>query len=69
MIYEKTDKPGYYRDMTSGAVINRDAKALELYRLKKMKKAQMEERQNKIESEVAEIKEMLQSVINKLTEH
>ena len=68
-MYEKTDKPGYFRDLNSGAIVNCDSKALELYKMKKLKKLQMEERQNKIESEVAEIKQMLQSVITKLTEH
>lgn len=69
MIYEKTDKPGYFRDLNSGAIINRDNKALELYKMKKQKQIDLQARQERIESEVAEIKEMLSSVISKLTEH
>lgn len=69
MIYEKTDKPGYFRDLNSGAIINHDNKALELYKMKKQKQIDFQARQERIESEVAEIKEMLSSVISKLTEH
>lgn len=68
MIYEKTDKPGFYKDTVSGAVINRDTKALELYRLKRLKQTEMKERQERIEAEVFEIKQMLSDVITKLTE-
>lgn len=69
MTYEKTDKSGYYRDTSSGAVLNRDTKALELYRLKKTKQLEMKNRQEKLELEVNEIKTMLQDIIIKLTEH
>lgn len=60
MIYEKTDKPGLYRDMTSGAIINRDLTALEAYK----KKKRQSEIINSLQDDIKEIKQILSQIIS-----
>jgi len=69
MMYEKTDQPGYCRDLTSGAIVNTDADALRAYKLRKQKARELNElrnRQDSIEQDVSEIKSMLTQILEKI---
>lgn len=69
MKYEQTEKTDYYRDMSSGAVVNRNREALEAYKKRKNRAKQvdqMSERLSHIESEMTEIRSMFSEVLNKL---
>jgi len=68
-MYEKTDQPGYYRDLGSGAIVSTDADALRAYKLKKQKAHELNEiknRQDSIEQDVNEIKSMLNQILEKI---
>jgi hypothetical protein len=70
MIYEKTDKAGLYRDMETGAIVNCDTTALEAYKKKKARFQEMsgiKARQEKIESDIGELKEMLTHLTTVIT--
>lgn len=60
----KTENPNLERDIHSKALLNSDSKALEAY--KKQKKAQRthEQRLNKLEEDLAEIKALLKKALN-----
>lgn len=60
MIYEKTDKPGLYRDLESGAIINRDLVSLEAYK-KKKRQAEMI---SSLQDDIKEIKQILSQLVN-----
>lgn len=60
MIYEKTEKSGLYRDMNSGAIVNKDITALEAYN-KKKKQAEMI---HSLQDDIKEIKQILSQIIN-----
>jgi len=65
-MYEKTDKSGLYRDMSTGAIVNQDARALEAYRKKKQQSQEVksiQERQDRIETELHEIKDLLRNAL------
>jgi len=69
MKYEQTEKTDYYRDMHSGAVVNRNYEALRAYKKQKaraQKVDNMDERFNHIESEMKEIKQMFRNIIERL---
>lgn len=69
MIYEKTDQPGYCRDLGSGAIVSTDSDALRAYKLKKQKAQELnelKEKQESIEQDVNEIKSMLTKILEKL---
>jgi len=58
----KTDVPGLMKDLTTGAILNVDNKALEAYKLQKkiFKRTEgTQERLDKVESDISEIKNML----------
>lgn len=65
-MYEKTDKTGLYRDVKSGAIVNKDSIALEAYRRKKQQAKEfqdLQKRQDKIEADLNEIKDLLKSAL------
>jgi len=65
-MYEKTDKTGLYRDMSTGAIVNQDVTALEAYRRKKQQAREVQtiqERQDRIETELHEIKDLLRNAL------
>lgn len=62
---EKTEIPGYYK-VSEGVVVNKDNDSLKAYKMQKMKNAQlntMEEKVNKLESDISEIKELLKGLV------
>ena len=63
---EKTDKPGLYRDTQTGAVLNTDLTSLQAYKRKKQKQLEFQERQERIEQEIDEIKSLLKDALGKL---
>lgn len=69
MIFEKTDIPDILRDKTSNALINTNNDALNAYKAKKQHMIQLlntTEKVNKLESEMAEIKQLLQKIVEKI---
>lgn len=60
----KTEVPGIFRDPKTGALLNKDHSALVAYKKKKMAKKMLNERLNKLEEDVAEIKELLKKVLD-----
>ena len=67
--YEQTEKSGLYRDKKTGAIINRDNRALQAYKKRKEnanrvrehdeKIKKMEQSLSSLESNISEIKELL----------
>lgn len=73
MDLQKTPIPGLYRSPESNALINTDSNALQAYKLKKQKYKEMEsiklsvdrneDRINKLETDLSEIKDMLRQLL------
>lgn len=61
MIYEKTDKPGLYRDLNSGAIVNRDLTSLEAYKRKKRQTEMI----SSLQDDIKEIKQILSDLTSK----
>lgn len=62
---QKTEVPGYYK-VSEGIVVNKDDESLNAYKMRKKKNAQlntMEEKVNKLESDISEIKELLKGLV------
>lgn len=62
---QKTEVPGYYK-VSEGVVVNKDDESLNAYKMRKKKNAQlntMEEKVNKLESDISEIKELLKGLV------
>lgn len=62
---KQTEVPGYYK-VSEGVIVNKDGDSLKAYKLQKMKNAQinsMEEKINKLESDISEIKELLKGLV------
>ena len=62
------DKPELSRDPRSNAILNTDIEALNKYkqeRDEKMKLARVEERQEKLEADISEIKNLLKELLGK----
>jgi|TARA_R100000008_G_scaffold54879_1_gene33574 uncharacterized protein YllA (UPF0747 family) len=66
------DKPGFYRDSNTNAIVNKNNNDYEIYMKTKTKMLSKEERINHLEdkvdnlsSDIGDIKSMLQSLINK----
>ena len=62
---EKTEKPGLYRDKITGAILNTDLNSLQAYKIRKQRQEELNKKQEKMEREIAEIKEMLRYAIEK----
>jgi hypothetical protein len=68
-MYEKTDKNGLYRDLSSGGIVNNDGNALVAYKLRKQRANELKElkdRQESLENDVSEIKTMLTQILGKI---
>jgi uncharacterized protein YydD (DUF2326 family) len=65
MIQVKTEVEGIVRDVTNGALLNKDNAGLEAYRKAKKKTHEMDSRVNRIESDISEIKNLLLKLIEK----
>lgn len=62
---ERTEIPGFYKT-SEGTIINKDSGALKYYKAQKAKNAQlnnMEEKVNKLENDISEIKELLKGLV------
>lgn len=59
-MYEKTDKSGLYRDLSSGAIVNRDLTSLEAYK----KKKHQAEIITSLQDDIKEIKQILSQLIS-----
>lgn len=60
------DKPGLVKDTATGAILNTDANALEAYKKQKANFARTSERLDKLETDISEIKEMLNFIAGRL---
>lgn len=54
----KTDVPGIYKNVATGALINKDNKALEAYKKRKLK----ENKLNAVEQDIADLKNDMQEI-------
>lgn len=67
MDYKKVEgHPGLIRDLESNAVINNDKSAYQNYIQMREQKLKEKERLDKLETEVGEIKSLLQKLVDKL---
>ena len=65
----KTEVEGLYRDTSTNAIVNRDTSALKAYKKRKESARRVDEIDNrceKIERELTEIKSMMGEIIEKL---
>jgi len=65
----KTEVEGIYRDISNGALLNKDSSALEAYKKMKKKNSEIEEMKRKmdsLESDVSEIKSLLLKLVEKV---
>lgn len=66
--YVKTDVEGLVKDITSGAILNVDNDKLEAYRKAKQNASKADlanERLNKVENDIDDIKQMLQQLLKR----
>lgn len=67
MDYKKVEgHPGLVRDLESNAVINNDKTAYQNYMQLKEQKLKEKQRLDRLETEVSEIKSLLQKLVDKL---
>lgn len=65
----KTEVEGIYRDISTGALLNKDSSALEAYKKMKKKNSEIEEMKmkvNSLESDISEIKTLLLKLVEKV---
>ena len=65
----KTEVEGIYRDVSNGALLNKDSSALDAYKKIKKKNSEIEEMKTKInnlETDISEIKNLLLRVVEKI---
>jgi hypothetical protein len=65
----KTEVEGIFRDTTNGALLNKDNMSLQAYKKIKQKNHEQEEMKqkvNKIESDISDIKSVLNILVEKL---
>lgn len=65
----KTEVEGIYRDLSTGALINKDQSALEAYKKIKKKNSEIEEMKaklNSLESDISSIKTLLLKLVEKV---
>lgn len=63
---QKTDVRGIYKDTTNGALINKDNKALEAYKLRKQKELKIDQIEKELvglKGDMQEIKELLRGLV------
>lgn len=61
----KTEVQGIYRDTRNGALLNRDNEALTAYKKQKAKRLQLEQTVDRLENEMAEMKNVLSQILEK----
>lgn len=59
--------PGYYRDMVTGAIVNKNTTALEAAKKKKAALNRDRERMDELEQKVDNLTGMLETLLTKLT--
>ena len=59
--------PGYYRDMVTGAIVNKNKSALEAAKKKKEALIRDRERMDVLEDKVDKLSNMLETLLDKLT--
>lgn len=59
------DHEDLVKDKTSGAVLNINNDALKAYKMARKKNVDMQNRMNKMEDDISEIKSLLKELINK----
>lgn len=57
--------PYLVKDTTTGAILNKDAAGLQSYKKQKQVMADQHHRLNKLESDMSEIKQMLQTLVSR----
>jgi len=69
-MYEKTEKEGLVRDITSGGIVNNDTAALKAYKLKKERSKVVKENEKRIaqiENDISEIKILISDCIERIS--
>ena len=61
----KTEIEGIVRDVSNGALLNKDNSRLKAYKMAKKKKQELDSRVNRLENDVSEIKNLLLKLIEK----
>lgn len=64
--YLKTPMAGFVKDTVSGAVLNTDNNALDAYKRQKSAVKMREERMERIEREMCDLKTMIRELITKI---
>ena len=66
---QKTEKEGLYRDLTTGALLNKDNAALLAYKMRRQKEKEFEsfkEKIKRIDDDISEIKNVLKAIAEKI---
>lgn len=66
---QKTEKEGLYRDLTTGALLNKDNAALLAYKIRRQKEKEYEsfkEKIKRIDDDISEIKNVLKAIAEKI---
>jgi hypothetical protein len=66
---QKTEKEGLYRDLTTGALLNKNNAALLAYKIKREKEKEFEsfkEKIKRIDDDISEIKNVLKAIAEKI---
>lgn len=69
MMEQKTEKEGLYRDLTTGALLNKDNSALLAYKIRRQKEKEYEsfkEKIKRIDDDISEIKNVLKAIAEKI---
>lgn len=69
MMEQKTEKEGLYRDLTTGALLNKDNAALLAYKMRRQKEKEFEsfkEKIKRIDDDISEIKNVLKAIAEKI---
>lgn len=69
MMEQKTEKEGLYRDLTTGALLNKDNAALLAYKIRRQKEKEYEsfkEKIKRIDDDISEIKNVLKAIAEKI---
>lgn len=66
---QKTEKEGLYRDLSTGALLNKDNAALLAYKIRRQKEKEYEsfkEKIKRIDDDISEIKNVLKAIAEKI---
>ena len=69
MMEQKTEKEGLYRDLSTGALLNKDNAALLAYKARRQKEKEFEsfkEKIKRIDDDISEIKNVLKAIAEKI---